>query len=106
MHDKKPHDVPLAQSAVTPPAARAQVDFVANHLAVDHPWVGKRPNLFVQGSEEELAAESANYFKAGNVVVAHGRDQLFDGCPLQRPAVFAFAVYCRFAASEAHRHRL
>lgn len=58
---------------------RLMVDFVGNHLAVDHDWVSKKPHLFVQGNEEELAAEPANFFKAGGVVVAHGRDQMFDG---------------------------
>jgi hypothetical protein len=58
---------------------RLMLDFVGNHVAVDHPWVTQKPHLFVQGTEEELAANPANYFKVGTAIVAHGRDSMFDG---------------------------
>src|SRR5262245_56760211 len=31
------------------------LDFVPNHVALDHPWVDAHPEYFVPGSEEDLA---------------------------------------------------
>src|SRR5438552_600654 len=40
---------------------RLMLDFVPNHTALDHPWVRTNPDFYVQGSEESLAAEPANF---------------------------------------------
>ena len=37
------------------------VDFVPNHTALDHPWVEKHPEFYVQGSEADLEREPHNY---------------------------------------------
>ncbi len=81
---------------------RLILDFVVNHTGIDHPWVTARPDLYVQGTEEDLAAASAaapdqpaaaaaapdprapqSYFAvetaAGRRVLAHGRDPYFPG---------------------------
>jgi glycosidase len=64
---------------------RLLVDFVPNHMAPDHPWVFERPELFVHGSEDDLAREPQNYTRletnAGPRVFAHGRDPYFPGWP-------------------------
>ncbi len=60
---------------------RLILDFVPNHMAPDHPWVTKHPDWFVGGTEETLAAAPQNYGRAGNRVLAHGRDPYFDGWP-------------------------
>eukprot|EP00961_Rhodomonas_salina_P242200 3271970-Rhodomonas_salina.1 len=39
------------------------VDFVPNHMAVDHPWTKERPELIMQGSENSLNREPQNFFK-------------------------------------------
>jgi hypothetical protein len=61
------------------------LDFVPNHMAPDHPWVGKHPEFFVQGSESDLARSPQNYFRVDTAtelhVFAHGRDPYFDGWP-------------------------
>ena len=59
------------------------LDFVPNHLAIDHPWVTDHPDRLVQGSPASLQREPNNYFQ-GAVgerarVFAHGRDPSFDG---------------------------
>jgi maltooligosyltrehalose synthase len=33
---------------------RLIVDFVPNHMAVDHPWTTQKPQLLIQGSENSL----------------------------------------------------
>ncbi len=59
------------------------LDFVPNHLAIDHPWVRAHPERFVQGSFEKLSQQPWNYFlyDDGRMqrVFAHGRDPCFAG---------------------------
>ena len=40
---------------------RLLLDFVPNHVAPDHRWVGQHPDFFIAGTEEKLAAEPQNY---------------------------------------------
>lgn len=62
---------------------RLMLDLVPNHMALDHPWVEKYPEWFVQGTAEDRAREPQNYFRAktrrGAKIFAHGRDPYFDG---------------------------
>jgi len=64
---------------------RLILDFVPNHMAPDHPWVEARPDFFVAGTEEQLAAQPRNYRRVetsgGSRVLAYGRDPYFDGWP-------------------------
>ncbi len=62
---------------------RLILDFVPNHLAVDHAWLTKRPERLVQGDPTSLIREPGNYFDHSTGdrqwVFAHGRDPNFDG---------------------------
>ncbi|MDQ3744710.1 MAG: alpha-amylase family glycosyl hydrolase, partial [Acidobacteriota bacterium] len=49
---------------------RLVLDFVPNHMAIDHPWVASRPELLVQGDDAKLSGEPQNYFRAGEGVGA------------------------------------
>ena len=64
---------------------KLMLDFVPNHMAPDHPWVGQHPDYFIGGSEIDLARAPRNYFrgptKNGSRLFAHGRDPYFDGWP-------------------------
>ena len=60
---------------------RLLLDFVPNHMALDHPWLADAPHRFIGGSDADLDAQPQNYFRAGDLVVAHGRDPYFDGWP-------------------------
>lgn len=65
---------------------RLILDFVPNHLAIDHRWVTEHPERLVGGDAEKLEREPRNYFRAGEDdeearVFAHGRDPYFDGWP-------------------------
>ena len=59
------------------------VDFVPNHVALDHAWVFEHPEYLVQGAAADLAREPQNYARlptrAGSAIFAHGRDPGFDG---------------------------
>src|ERR1041384_2303606 len=52
---------------------RLLLDFVPNHLGVDHPWVRARPDLFVQspGPAPETFEQQTT---AGRRWLAHGKD--------------------------------
>lgn len=55
------------------------LDFVPNHVALDHSWVGEHPEYLVQGTEQELRSEPQNYIRLGDKIFAHGRDPYFPG---------------------------
>lgn len=57
---------------------RLIVDFVPNHVALDHPWTTQHPEWLMGGDEASLERDPESYFRAphGNVV-AHGRDPYF-----------------------------
>ena len=61
------------------------LDFVPNHMALDHPWIDEHPDYFVRGSENDLARSPRNFCRVqtrnGPLVFAHGRDPYFDGWP-------------------------
>jgi hypothetical protein len=61
------------------------LDFVPNHMALDHPWVEEHPDYFVAGSERDLVRTPQNYTRVhtarGEKVFAHGRDPYFPGWP-------------------------
>ncbi|HEY5999829.1 MAG TPA: alpha-amylase [bacterium] len=57
---------------------RLLLDYVPNHVAVDHPWAAAHPEYFVHGTGEDLRREPASFFAAGGGrVLAHGRDPNF-----------------------------
>jgi len=58
---------------------RLILDFVPNHLAIDHPWVRLHPDYLVRGSADDLSREPGNYFRTPGQILAHGRDPYFPG---------------------------
>ena len=55
---------------------RLLLDFVPNHLGLDHPWVRGRPELFVQ-STRPMDGTFEQETLTGNRFLAHGRDPNF-----------------------------
>jgi hypothetical protein len=64
---------------------KLMLDFVPNHMALDHPWVESHLDYFVAGTDVDLSREPQNYVrvarKKGNVILAYGRDPYFSGWP-------------------------
>ena len=64
---------------------RLMLDFVPNHMALDHPWTDQHPDYFLHASEDDLARAPQNYGRVqtrnGPLLLAHGRDPYFDGWP-------------------------
>ena len=61
------------------------LDFVPNHTGVDHPWVEKHPEYYISGTKQDLENAPHNYTwvrrKAGDAIVAYGRDPYFSDWP-------------------------
>lgn len=62
---------------------RLILDFVPNHLAIDHRWLVEYPNRFVQATADRAASEPQNYFTrvidSQPRIFAHGRDPNYNG---------------------------
>ena len=54
------------------------LDYVPNHVALDHAWAVEYPEYFVQGSLDDLKREPDAYAQIGEHVLARGRDPGFD----------------------------
>jgi hypothetical protein len=53
------------------------LDFVPNHVAPDHPWTIDRPDVFVAGTDDDLARDPRSFVRVGAGVLACGRDPYF-----------------------------
>src|SRR5262245_56808079 len=55
------------------------LDFVPNHVAVDHPWTVECPDCLVRGTQELAASQPGTYFKCpeNGLIFGHGRDPYF-----------------------------
>ena len=62
---------------------KLMLDFVPNHVALDHHWIDEHPEYFVTGSEADVARSPRNYCRvqtrSGPLVLAYGRDPYFEG---------------------------
>ncbi len=61
------------------------LDFVPNHMGLDHPWLNDHPDFFISGTEHDLERAPQNYIKVklrtGERILAYGRDPYFSGWP-------------------------
>jgi hypothetical protein len=71
----------VARKELSRRGLRLILDFVPNHVAPDHPWVGKHPEYFVQGSTGDLTKDSASFLQVDHVVFACGKDPYFPAWP-------------------------
>ncbi|MBN1945786.1 MAG: hypothetical protein JW797_08915 [Bradymonadales bacterium] len=70
-------DLAAARKALAERRIALLLDFVPNHVAVDHPWVTEHPEYFIRGTEEDLNRAPGYFFRHGRNVLAHGRDPYF-----------------------------
>jgi hypothetical protein len=71
------------RARLTSRGIKLMLDFVPNHVAIDHPWINEHSDYIVSGTEEQLNHEPNNYVKLqtanGEKIFAHGRDPYFPG---------------------------
>jgi hypothetical protein len=55
------------------------LDYVPNHVAVDHPWTTEQPQMFINGTLDDLITNLTHYYAVttGGAILAHGRDPYF-----------------------------
>ncbi len=55
------------------------LDFVPNHTALDHVWIKKKTDLYINGSKQDLRKKPELFFRADNPnrILAHGKDLYF-----------------------------
>lgn len=53
------------------------LDFVPNHVAVDHLWTSESGNIFIEGSEKDLEEKPDDYYETKGKIIAHGKDPYF-----------------------------
>ena len=53
------------------------LDYVPNHVSIDHLWTLEKSDVFIKGTLEDLMFKPYDFFSVGGTVYAHGRDPNF-----------------------------
>ncbi len=76
-----PNGLAQARAALAARGLRLVLDFVPNHVALDHPWLREHPEFFIRGTREDLARDPASFYEVDGQVIARGRDPYFPAWP-------------------------
>lgn len=76
-----PEGLAVARRELAKRGIRLILDFVPNHVAPDHPWVGRHPEYFVQGNTDDARNDPVSFVETGGKVFACGRDPYFPAWP-------------------------
>ena len=76
-----PAALSVARNELSKRGMKLILDFVANHVAPDSPWVTEHPDYFIAGNERDLANDPGSYLRAGGRILAAGRDPNFPAWP-------------------------
>jgi hypothetical protein len=76
-----PDALAAARAALARHGLALILDFVPNHVALDHPWLEAHPEYFVRGDEAALERDPGSFVRVGELVVAKGRDPYFPAWP-------------------------
>ena len=76
-----PAALAAARQALRDRGMRLVLDYVPNHVALDHPAVRSYPQYFIRGDREDLERDPAGFFEVEGHVIARGRDPNFPAWP-------------------------
>lgn len=76
-----PDGLAAARAELSRRGLRLLLDYVPNHVAPDHPWVGEHPEHFVRGDVADLERSPGAFIEAAGNVLALGRDPYFPPWP-------------------------
>ncbi len=72
-----PEGLTAARGELRKRGVRLILDFVPNHLAIDHLWVTEHPEYFIHGDLEDAARDPVSFTEVNGEVFACGRDPFF-----------------------------
>jgi glycosidase len=72
-----PGGLEVARRELARRGIRLILDFVPNHVALDHPWVGEQPEYFIQGSPDDAKNDPEFFVDVNGRIFAYGRDPYF-----------------------------
>ncbi|MBC5773658.1 alpha-amylase [Pontibacter sp. KCTC 32443] len=76
-----PQGLAAARAMFRDRGLRLILDFVPNHVAIDHPWVTEHPEYLVQGNADDAKKDPNSFIESGGKVFACGRDPFFPAWP-------------------------
>jgi hypothetical protein len=76
-----PAGLAVARQELSKRGLRLILDFVPNHVAPDHPFVGEPPEYFIRGSAEDFKSDPSSYREVRGRVYACGKDPYFPAWP-------------------------
>ena len=76
-----PEGLARAREALSRRGMRLILDYVPNHVALDHPALTEHPDFFIRGSHEEMEQDPAAFFEVNGQAIARGRDPNFPPWP-------------------------
>src|SRR2546423_4703834 len=56
-----PRALAAVRCVLAAPGVRLLLDYVPNHVAPDHPWVTRHPELFIRGTEADVRTDPAGW---------------------------------------------
>jgi len=94
-----PEGLAVARRELSSRGMKLILDYVPNHVAIDHPWLSEHPEYFILGTYGDLHRDPAAYIEVAGNVYARGRDPFFPPWP-DVVQLNAFAPGLRLAARE------
>jgi hypothetical protein len=72
-----PEGLAVARRELANRGMKLLLDYVPNHVALDHPWVSEHPQYFIGGRSEEARNDPGSFVEIQGRVRAYGRDPFF-----------------------------
>jgi len=76
-----PAGLAVARRELSSRGIKLILDYVPNHVAIDHPWLTEHPEYFILGTYDDLRHDPAAYIEVAGMVYARGRDPFFPPWP-------------------------
>ena len=72
-----PEGLAVARRELARRGIRLILDFVPNHVALDHPWVSEHPEYFIPGNPDDTKNDPESFVEVNRKIFAYGRDPYF-----------------------------
>jgi len=76
-----PEGLTIARQELSKRGMNLILDFVANHVALDHPWVVEHREYFIQSNADDATKDPSSFIESDGTIFARGRDPFFPAWP-------------------------